>query len=176
MGGGITIVGLGPGDPALVTREAWSILESAEEAYGRTRFHGVWRHLPAHPRLHTFDSVYEKSEDFEDVYRTIVETLIDLADRPRGVLYLVPGDPTVGEATVLQLRRRASEIGLPFRIVHGVSFLEPALALAGLDALDGLQVADAFELSTLHHPPFHPDRPVVVGQLHSRLAASDVKL
>ena len=34
----ITIVGLGPGDPAQVTRKAWEVLEAAHEVYLRTFF------------------------------------------------------------------------------------------------------------------------------------------
>ncbi len=173
---GITILGLGPGDPASITREAWSLLESADEVYARTRHHGAWSGLPPHVSLHTFDSFYERMERFDEVYRAIVDALLDLGRRPEGVLYAVPGDPTVGEAAVRSVRTRADEAGLPVRLVHGVSFLEPTLGLVGLDALDGLQVADAIDLGLHHHPPFTPDQPAVVGQLHSRLLASDVKL
>jgi tetrapyrrole methylase family protein/MazG family protein len=45
-----------------------------------------------------------------------------------------------------------------------------------MDALDGVQVADALDLAARHHPLFHPDRPALIGQLYSRLVASDVKL
>jgi len=173
---GITVLGLGPGDPAMITRGAWALLESAGEVYVRTRHHGAWAGLPSHVPVHTFDSVYERMDRFEDVYRAIVEALMELGRRPEGVVYAVPGDPMVGEAAVRDVRRLAAEAGLPVRLVHGVSFLEPTLALVGLDALDGLQVADAIDLGLRHHPPFTPDQPVIIGQLHSRLLASDVKL
>jgi tetrapyrrole methylase family protein/MazG family protein len=173
---GITIVGLGPGDSASITRQAWATLEAAEEIYARTRLHGAWAELPPGLMVHSFDSFYERMERFEDVYRAIVDALLDLARRPNGVVYAVPGDPTVGEAAVRDLRPRAEAAGLPVRLVHGVSFLEPSLALVGLDALDGLQVADAIDLGLRHHPPFTPDQPAVIGQLHSRLVASDVKM
>ncbi|GAG15303.1 unnamed protein product, partial [marine sediment metagenome] len=32
----ITIIGLGPGDPELLTREAWKVLAESEEIYLRT--------------------------------------------------------------------------------------------------------------------------------------------
>jgi tetrapyrrole methylase family protein / MazG family protein len=172
----ITIVGLGPGDPGWITREAWQVLEAADEVYVRTRSHGAWTSLPSNLRLHSFDYFYEDKDAFEDVYRAIVDALLALAQRPQGVVYAVPGDPSVGEATVAALRVKSAQAGLEVRLVHGVSFLEPVLELAGLDALDGLQVADGIDLSLRHHPLFHPDHPAVVGQLHSRLLASDVKL
>jgi tetrapyrrole methylase family protein/MazG family protein len=91
-------------------------------------------------------------------------------------VYAVPGDPTFGEATVTDLRTRAREAGLRFEIAHGVSFVEPCLNALGLDALDGLSIADALDLARRHHPSFEPDAPALVGQLYSRMVAADVKL
>lgn len=176
MATGITIVGLGPGDPSLLTREAWQMLSRAEEVYLRTGDYPVVEHLPSGLVLQTFDSLYIELDDFEAVYRAIVAKLLDLANRPDGVVYAVPGDPTVGEATVKTLRQTAAEAGLALRIVHGISFVEPCLALVGIDALDGLYIADALELATGHHPPFSPDSPALIGQLYSRLIAAEVKL
>jgi tetrapyrrole methylase family protein/MazG family protein len=91
-------------------------------------------------------------------------------------VYAVPGDPSVGEATVPALRRAAASAGLAFELVPGISFLEPSLAALELDALDGLQVADALDVAARHHPPLSPDRPALIGQMYSAMVASDVKL
>ena len=172
----ITIIGLGPGDPELLTREAWKVLAESEEIYLRTVHHPVVAHLPKGLSLKTFDNLYEELDDFEAVYRAIVAELVDLANRPQGVVYAVPGDPTVGEATVLSLRKIAIDDGMEFRIIHGVSFVEPCLDQIGVDGLDGLSIADALELAAGHHPLFNPDTPVLIGQLYSRFIAGEVKL
>lgn len=173
MGSGITIVGLGPGDPALLTRAAWEALETAGEAWLRTGDHPVVESLRERLRICTFDDLYDRLESFEAVYAAIVESVLTLGARPEGVVYAVPGDPVVGEATVERLRAQS---GIPVQIVHGVSFVEPCLAAMGYDALHGLFLADALELATRHHPPFPPDTPALIGQLHSALVAADVKL
>lgn len=173
MAQGITVVGLGPGAPELLTREAWDCLSEASEIWLRTGRHPAVAGLPGHLVVHTFDDLYEQAKDSQELYAAIVDRLLALAARPEGVCYGVPGDPTVGEATVQRLRRGGR---FPLRIVHGVSFLEPALASMGLDALDGIFVADALDLAGRHHPPFPPDTPALIGQLHSSLVASDVKL
>lgn len=173
---GIIVIGLGPGDPRLLTQEAWDVLSNAAELHLRTRFHPVIKALPAHLKVDTFDSLYDELDSFEAVYAAIVDRLVDLVADSRPVVYGVPGDPTVGEATVVELRDRTKELGIPLRIVHGVSFCEPCLNLMEVDALDGLFIADALELAARHHPMFPPDSPALIGQLYDRMVAADVKL
>ncbi len=173
---GITVVGLGPGEPALLTREAWLLLSETDELFLRTSQHPVVSSLPAQLRLRSFDYLYEGGQSFEEVYEAMVDQVLAEAGKPSGVVYAVPGDPTVGEATVSGLRARAREAGLRFDVAHGISFVEPCLRALGLDALDGLSIADAVDLARRHHPSFDPDAPALVGQLYSRMLAADVKL
>ena len=172
----ITVVGLGPGDPRLLTREAWDVLTGADEVYLRTVRHPTVSGLPASLRIHSFDAIYEQKADFAQVYETIAAQVVTLGRRPQGVIYAVPGHPRVGEATVNRILELAEAEGLRVRSVAGLSFVEPALDALGIDALDGLQVADAIDIAARHHPPLDPDRAVLLAQLHSRSLASDVKL
>jgi len=59
---GITIVGLGPGDPGHLTREAWDVLTSAREIYLRTARHPTVAGLPAAVSQHSFDDAYETAD------------------------------------------------------------------------------------------------------------------
>lgn len=43
---GIVIVGLGPGDPKHLTREAWQVLSEAREVWLRTAHHPTVAGLP----------------------------------------------------------------------------------------------------------------------------------
>jgi len=172
----ITIVGLGPGNPAHLTLEAQQVLERASELYLRTNRHPTVPSLPAHLTLHSFDFLYERAADFAEVYEGIVERVLALGQRPEGVVYAVPGHPLVGEATVQRILEKARIRGIQVRIVAGLSFVEPVLTALGLDALDGLQIVDALDLAVRHHPPLNPDLPALVGQLYGRDVASAVKL
>ena len=172
----ITIVGLGPGNPAHLTLEAQQVLERASELYLRTNRHPTVPSLPAHLTLHSFDFLYERAADFAEVYEGIVERVLALGQRPEGVVYAVPGHPLVGEATVQRILEKARIRGIEVRIVAGLSFVEPVLTALGLDALDGLQIVDALDLAVRHHPPLNPDLPALVGQLYGRDVASAVKL
>jgi tetrapyrrole methylase family protein / MazG family protein len=173
---GITLLGLGPGNPDLLTRKAWEILTSSPELYLRTRQHPVVKALPPQLTVHSFDHFYEQGQRFEDVYARIVETILELGQRPQGVIYAVPGHPFVAETTGPEIARRASAAGIPLQVVEGLSFLEPVFSAIGLDPLDGISLADAMELVTAHVPPFQTGRPALIAQIHSQAMASDVKL
>jgi tetrapyrrole methylase family protein/MazG family protein len=169
------VVGLGPGSAALLTEQARQVLSSAGEVLLRT-MHPAAEVIPVSVPVRTFDPLYESADSFDDVYDQIVAEVIRTCLAGPGCVYAVPGDPAMGEATVTELMRRAPSVGLTVHLVHGISFVEPCLAALGVDGLDGLFVGDALEVARLHHPPFPPDRHALLGQLHSRLVASDVKL
>ncbi|MDX1994269.1 MAG: nucleoside triphosphate pyrophosphohydrolase [bacterium] len=172
----ITVVGLGPGDVDDLTRKAWRVLKNASTVYLRTAQHGCVACLPqSDTTYHSFDAVYETVETFEDVYAEIVQRLLEAA-RSGDVVYAVPGDPLVGESTVLQLLNKAKAEGIEVEIVSGVSFVEPTLALVGVDAMNGLQLLDGLDIAAMHHPPINPDYPALIGQVYSRDVASNVKL
>lgn len=178
----ITIVGLGPGDGRLLTREAWRILSTAETVYLRTGRHPAVADLPDSVKQVTFDAVYDTADDFQTVYERIAAEVIRLGRLAveRGdddsVIYAVPGHPLVGEATVSQILMMAEREGLPATVVPGVSFVEPALTAVRVDALDGLQLFDAIEVTGYNHPPLNPDLPLLLGQLYGRPLANEVKL
>jgi len=175
---GITIVGLGPGGAHLWTEAARRVFAQSREIWLRTARHPGVEELTANPALkvHSFDAWYDEAADFASLYERIARRIIELGQREQGVVYAVPGHPSVGETTVSLIRRMAQEAGLPVHIVPGLSFLEPVLTALGVDALDGLQIVDADQLAILHHPPLNPDRPALVAQLYSRRQAAQVKL
>jgi tetrapyrrole methylase family protein / MazG family protein len=173
---GITLLGLGPGDPAKITREAWEVLSSAGEIWLRTKSHPTVVALPDSLTVFSFDDLYAKSDSFEEVYQAIVEKILELGRRPEGVVYAVPGDPFMAEAACPVIAHQARKSGLPLRIVNGLSFLEPVFAALGLDPYPNLTLVDALELSQAHLPSFPPDRPALIAQIFSRMVAAEVKM
>ena len=169
----LTMVGLGPGDPDDLSHKAWRTLENAQTLYLRTSQHGCAAHL-SRP-YHSFDDLYESNADFETVYTLIIERLLKEA-QDNDVVYAVPGDPLVGESTTTRILAQAENHGVQVELINGISFVEPVLALVGIDALDGLQIMDGIEIAAMHHPPLNPDIPALIGQVYSRQVASDVKL
>jgi len=194
---GIVILGLGPGALEQLTREAWSVLTTADELWLRTTHHPLVAELPENLQLHSFDALYERLPTFEQIYATIVNEVLALGQREHGVVYATPGHPLIAEATVPEILARARAAGLPVRVVAGLSFIEPVLTaleaarFAPLpaavpealpapstwqDAVDGLQIVDALDILALAHPPFKPDAPALIAQVYSRSVASELKL
>ena len=173
---GITILGLGPGNPEQLTLEAWNVLQEAKEVYLRTSQHPTVAGLPEGLILHSFDYLYEQEKDFSKVYEQIVEQVIELAQRPEGVVYAVPGHPNIAEATGPEIIRQAKELGLDVRVVEGLSFLEPTFNALRIDPLPQTVIMDALELVNVYHPSFPPDVPALIAQLYSPMVAGEVKI
>lgn len=171
----ITVVGLGPGNGRLLTRTAWDILSEAEIVYLRTERHPAVADLPQSVTRRSFDHIYETADKFEIVYTTIVAELLQQAQQAP-IIYAVPGHPFVGESTVTKLVAEAALLGIPVEIVAGLSFVEPCLTAVHQDGMDGVQIFDAIELSQYHYPPVNPDFPLLLGQVYSRMLASELKL
>jgi len=172
----IIIIGLGPGDPDLLTRRAWDIINSAGEIYLRTSDHPTVEGFPPNLKVHSFDSFYQEEESFEIVYQRITAEIINISQQKSGVIYAVPGDPFVAEATTPMILSKARELELEVEIIPGVSFLEPAFSAVEIDPLPQITILDALELQDTHYPPFPPDTPALIAQVHSTEAASNLKL
>jgi tetrapyrrole methylase family protein/MazG family protein len=172
---GITLLGLGPGNPNQLTREAWDVLSSAQEIYLRTRQHPTVFSLPSTTKIHSFDDLYEDGESFDEVYAAITRKVLELGRREEGVIYAVPGHPFVAESTCPEIARLARDEGLALRIVEALSFLEPTFSALGLDPYPSLTLFDALTLGQAHVPSFAPDAPVLIAQIYSRIVASEVK-
>ena len=173
---GITLLGLGPGDPHTLTRAAWDWLLQLDKLHLRTRQHPNISGLPGHLSLVSFDDHYETAESFEKVYAGIIETILELGRSPEGVTYAVPGHPFVAEATCPEIARRATAEGIPCQVIDGLSFLEPTFRALGVDPLPELILVDALELALRETPGFPPSAPAIIAQIYDRQTAAEVKL
>ncbi len=144
--------------------------------YLRTARHPCVSELPASIRRISFDEVYDAFDQFEQVYSEIAKRVLEMARRDGEVVYAVPGDPRVGEASVAKILDQAREESMAVEIIPGISFIEPCLTLLGIDALDGLQIVDALDVAAQYHPPINPALPALLAQVYSREVASDLKL
>jgi tetrapyrrole methylase family protein/MazG family protein len=172
----ITLLGLGPGDPLLLSRQAWQIINTIPKIILRTRLHPTVDGFPSGLEVSSFDHLYEGITSYEDVYAAIVEEVLQLGRLPGGIVYAVPGHPFIAEATCPEIARRAHQEDIPVRIVDGISFIEPTFSALGMDPFPRITMVDALELAAAHHPSIPPDAPALIAQLYSSQVAGDVKL
>ncbi|XEC94976.1 nucleoside triphosphate pyrophosphohydrolase [Paenibacillus tarimensis] len=182
----ITVVGLGSGDADQLTLGVWRKLQQMDKRYVRTDKHPMMNMFRDQEwRYTSFDSVYEQSDSFPDVYEAIAETLMREAEEQAnataesaesaesGILYAVPGHPMVAERTVQLLRERCPQRGIAIEIAGGESFLDQAFVRLGFDPIEGFQLLDAGEIKPgWLQPQLH----TVIGQVYDEFTASEVKL
>jgi tetrapyrrole methylase family protein/MazG family protein len=149
---GVIIVGLGPGNPDLLTVEAQRVLDAAGEVYTRAIRHPALLALPPSTAVIAVEAPPDG----------LAEALLVLGRRPQGVIFAVPGHPLVGEPTTAALLDACHREGLPCRVVAGVSLLEAACGALGIDAVAaGVQLIDPLD------PRPDPGRPALVAPLRS---------
>lgn len=185
--GRITVVGLGPAGPDLVTAETLDLIAACDRRFIRTARHpaaGVVAGAVA------FDDVYEASDSFDDVYRTIAARLVEAA-ADGDLLYAVPGSPLVLERTVELLRAGAAggvdgsgdagggsggaeAAGPALDVRPAVSFLDLAWARLGVDPVEeGVGLVDGHRFAVAAAGRAGP---LLVAGCHSGRVLSEIKL
>ncbi len=174
--GSITIVGLGPGRPGLLTMEVWEMLKNAQHLIIRTGKHPTVEAVVEQGiEFTTYDSLYESAESFEALYESIANDVIVQAESGLDIVYAVPGSPLVAERTVVLIREKLSGLtdGPRLDIIPGMSFAEVMYSRLGIDPIDGLTIIDAMDLSRL---PEEWPTGLIVTQIYDGMTASEAKL
>jgi tetrapyrrole methylase family protein/MazG family protein len=164
----VTVVGLGPGGPDLLTAGTLAALAAERPRFLRTR-----RHPAAEVVLDatTFDDVYESATSIDDVYPAIVERLVAAASERGDVLYAVPGSPLVAEHTVELL---LADERVDVEVLPALSFLDLAWVRLGLDPVaEGVRIVDGHRFAV---EAAGERGPLLVAQCDSAHVLSDVKL
>ena len=164
----VTVVGLGPAGPELMTAATVSAIAATRTRFVRTARHPA---APAVPDAVTFDAVYETAATIEDVYPAIAEALVAAAVIHGEVLYAVPGSPAVAERTVELLR---ADSRVTTDVVPALSCVDLAWARLGVDPLaHGARIVDGHRFDT---EAAGERGPLLVLQCDRRTVLSDIKL
>jgi len=164
----VVVVGLGPGDPALLTLAAVAAIVRIPRRFLRTTRHPSSNAVPG---ASSFDAVYDSAAEMDEVYEAIVTTLVEAAAAHGEVLYAVPGSPLVSERSVEMLR---ADERVTVEILPALSFLDLAWSRLGVDPVAiGARIVDGhrFAVESAGH-----SGPMLVAQCDSRPVLSDIKL
>ncbi|UOR10682.1 bifunctional methyltransferase/pyrophosphohydrolase YabN [Halobacillus amylolyticus] len=167
----VTILGLGAGEldqlPLGVYRQ---LINANEPIFIRTLDHPVIKELKAEGVDFTgFDFVYQRHDQFSQVYEEIVEQLVDTA-KEKDIIYVVPGHPMLAEQTV-QLLLKETRVNVS--IQGGQSYLDNVFTAIGVDPIEGLQFLDA---TALTRSQLQLQNHILLCQVYDQMIASEVKL
>jgi len=169
----IEILGLGAGDLEQLPFGVYKKLLNNENVFLRTKEHPVVIELEKEGfRYTSFDTVYEKHDQFEEVYQEITKTLLHMAETIP-VIYAVPGHPLVAERTVQLLLEWGPKEGVEIAIGGGQSFLDAMFQALKIDPIDGFQLLDG---TALFANELQIGQHLLIGQVYDQFVASDVKL
>lgn len=167
----VTIVGLGPGDPGLITA---GTSETIARFAPSQRFLRTTRHPSAFlvgSEAASFDSVYDSAETISEVYSEIVEQLIVAAERESEVLYAVPGSPAVAEHSVELL---LADPRVEVAVIPALSFVDLTWVQLGVDPLaEGVRIVDGHRFAA---DAAGSRGPLLVAQCDSAEVLSEIKL
>lgn len=169
----IEILGLGAGDLDQLPYGVYKKLVKAQHLYLRTKEHPVIAELEKEG-LHyqSFDSIYEKHDQFEDVYQEITEVLLSKA-QTEDVMYAVPGHPLVAERTVQLLLEAGPQKGIDILIGGGQSFVDALFQALKIDPVDGFQLLDG---TSIDPESLQQTQHIFISQVYDQFVASEVKL
>lgn len=169
----IEIVGLGAGELAQLPFGVYKKLLKAEHLYLRTKEHPVVRELEQEGlQYESFDAIYEKHDQFAEVYREITDFLLNKADT-EDVTYAVPGHPLVAESTVQYLLKAGPEKGIEVVIGGGQSFIDSLFQALKIDPNEGFQFLDG---TALKAEDLQQSQHILISQVYDGFVASEVKL
>lgn len=167
----VVVVGLGPGDPALVTAGTREAIEGTPVRFLRTERH------PSAGLVEgavTFDRHYDEADTFDEVYRRITADLVAAATEHGRVLYAVPGSPRVLERTVDHLAAAADRGEIDLEVLPALSFVDLAWVRLGIDPFeDGVRLVDGHRFA---EAAAGERGPLLVAHCHNRRVLSDIKL
>ena len=170
----IKVVGLGPGSIDSLTIGTLEILKNSKNIYLRTEKHPTVDYLKKLGiEFETYDNRYEENNNFDDVYRSIAEDLIDKHKLYGEIIYGVPGHPLVAETSVKLLIELCEKNKVDIEIFPAVSFIDAVIQSLKLDPIEGLKIIDAFDIE---NQVLDKRVGLLITQVYSLSIASDVKL
>lgn len=168
MSGRVTVVGLGPGGPDLVTAGTLDTIDAIAHRFVRTTRH------PAAVVVGdaiSFDAIYERAGRIDEVYPAIVEALVAGGNEHGEVLYAVPGSPRVAERSVELL---VADGRVDVSVHPAMSFVDLAWVRLGVDPLAvAARVVDGHDFAVA---AAGATGPMLVAQCDSGDVLSTIKL
>ncbi len=169
----ILIGGMGTASIEHMTLKTHQAILDAQKVFMRTAVHKSAKEiLKMRPDAINFDEIYNKSNNFEQVYEKISNEVI-AASYENDIMYLVPGSPVSAENTVSLIVQKAKQNDIQVEILPAVSFVDAIFSSMKKDAAHSVKLLDALQLKT---DDFDKNCDILICQIYDNFIASEVKL
>jgi tetrapyrrole methylase family protein/MazG family protein len=170
----IKIIGLGPGSEEALTLGVVKQLKNSDNIFLRTEKHPTVQFLVEEGiKFNTYDSAYENSSTFDQVYESIALDLVEQHRKLNDIIYGVPGHPLVAEKSVVNLINLCKLNDIKYEILPAVSFIDVMMEALEIDPVEGLKVVDAFDIG---NQVLDKRSGIIITQVYNQFIASEVKL
>lgn len=168
----LTVVSIGPGDPALLNQLTLDELRKASPLVLRTDHHPLVSWLEEQQiSYYSLDSLYEQSDDFDRMHCDMADRVWQLAAEGKHAVYAVPDLLT--DRSVDELFRRIPDSCTEPQIIPGFSYADFYLARCrGVFSSGSIRIVSASEfLSTF----YDPDDTLLITEVNDAITAGEVK-
>lgn len=161
---GITIIGLGNDRHAAFSSTAQQTIKIAQRIYLKSPngSRGTLNQIPAATSINYVAPHIKAVDGLTDGYQALIQELIEAIP----VVYAVPGDPLIDEASTSLIRQTATQANISVTILPDEAILPRTLKALQISPGMGVQIFDATLLASYHHPPLEPHRPVLITSLY----------
>ncbi len=132
-------IGLGPGDPELITVKAQNILMRSDVVFvpqsdelGRSIARDIVLNYVAAEKIRTYYfPMNNQRQELLQRYKALAQTLLEVLQTDATVTYVTMGDPTIF-STSIYITRELQLLGVEVKHVPGISSINAATALTGI--------------------------------------------
>lgn len=160
------VIGLGVKIPDHATLEAQSAISDCKRVYSIVQEPpNLW--LPSSAQSTEVIDVmgmYNEGALRTDNYERVAKTIIEALNETRPIGYVTYGNPLAYDSVAQNLVSHATQAGLPFQVVAGISSIDTLLCDLGRDMAPGLQIYEASWLVAAQIP-LQADIAVILVQL-----------
>ena len=170
--GKLTVVSIGPGDPAFLNQATVDTIRRASPLILRTDHHPLASWLSEQGVQYiSLDQLYENSDDFDRMHENMAVTVFQLSEGGKYPVYAVPDLLT--DRSVDKLTAYLSEKNKELNIVPGFSYADFYLARCrSLYTSGNVRIVSATEFISSF---YDPDETVLITEMDSAITAGEVK-
>jgi tetrapyrrole methylase family protein/MazG family protein len=171
---GITLLGLGPGDPKYLTCEAREWLETVSELCVIDKRHPVIKEMADSKTIVCLSELSDRGVDEVTSCKRIVDRVMELGSRPDGVTVAITGHPVLDYPCSRQIIFNADNKKMPCHVIAGLRLGDMIATILGLPRQTHFTIMHAGALIKRHVPAFPPSTPVIIESLESLDKAADI--